>query len=318
MSIQTSTKSDFLRKTSYHVSLKESSIGFGIKQNKKIKKTKNGAEYLDFFFLSILPKPAMEDKEHKGYIKSKDKNKNDIFVPIMPEFHLPLFNKWVSFLTILAQAYNGEFGEDTPEGEGFLSQKYTIFSSEKGGAVKYELYAFADEKNQAKIVISIEKSERKEGGKILGKYRQPIFKKYLHEMITIAQQTAYELDDYKYETTKKKKDVMSLEYKGLNKTSEVDSKEEVHFGIEKINNEEVKIGIFKNKKTTSLDYNDIFLLNSSCWYRILHKEWLPFIGEKIAISKDGYLTTMEAEINLEENNKGIYHAWQYFFGTAIK
>ncbi len=133
-------------------------------------------------------------------------------------------------------------------------------------------------------------------------------------------QSAYELANFSYFKDKDMRDLLSVRYKDLSKPVEqIEEGLVKKIGIQKIDNSVVVIGNLDDKKEASiLDYNDIVTLNSSCAHRILHGQWLSFVGEKISLSQDGYLTDLFTEINLEERGQGAMHAWQYFFGTSIR
>jgi hypothetical protein len=156
-----------------------------------------------------------------------------------------------------------------------------------------------------------------------------MFEKYIKEFLFIAMQSAYDVSDFKFSTEKELADLVGLEYVDI-KTKQIGNIEIpsielipsgkiVKIGIEKIQNTIVVIGEVDDKyKRIELDQNDIFLLNMSAANRILYGKWIPFVGEQIAISQDGFLTDLFSEVDLERRGLGAYHAWQYFFGTSIK
>lgn len=316
-SAQTS-KTDFGRKVLYHVNLRESNLAVGFNAKPKLKKVKSGdSEYMSFFYLSAVSKNGMFEAGKAGYMKHFLPGTTEpTYVPSIDRISLSLHGKWIHFLETMTRSNNNEFDEDAT----IIRKRLHIFADEAGlGKVKFTIGLYSDSENQAPLVLSIEKF-KKDDEKVIGKFRQPMFKKYIKEFLTISMQSAYELNNFLFSEEKDMKDIIGVKYKDLKKPVEaIPSGIIVKIGIEKKANRVVRIGdLNKKEQSTILDYNDVMALNSSCAHRILHGQWLPFIGERISISQDGFLTDLFSEVALEDKGMGAFHAWQYFFGTAIR
>lgn len=325
-SVSSSNKGKFGKKVLYHINLKESDIAVGFNSSPSLKTSKaTGNEYMNFFSISLLTKNSMFEEGKVGYVKHFLPGVDDpIFVPSIDKLTLGLHGRWVHFLETMTRANNSEFDD----GETIIRKRLHIMKAEPGGQKKYTIGLYSDSENKAPVVLSVEKYD-KDGEKIEGKFRQPMFKKYIKEFLMISMQSAFELQNFSFTSQKELSEIVGVKYNGL-KTIKVKNHEKpalqkipegtiVKIGIEKVNNFIVKIGNFKEeKKTCILDYNDIISLNISAANRIMNGQWIPFVGEQIAISQDGYLTDLFSEVNLEEKKMGAFNAWQYFFGTAIR
>ncbi len=319
-------KEKFGKQVFYHINLLESDIAVGFNSVPKLKTVKKtGKEYMNFFSISVSTKERMFEEGKAGYIKHFLPGTDEpTYVNSIDELSLGLHGKWIYFLETITKANNKEFDED----ETTIRKRLHIIKAEAGGQKKYTIGLYSDTENKAPLVLSIEKYD-KEGENILGKYRQPMFSKYIKEFLMISMQSAYELPNFSYKEQKELSEIVGLEYTNLKMVKEgnlsfpsiknIPEGTQVKIGIEKLRNRIVKIGDFsKEEKTTVLDYNDIISLNISAANRIMHGKWIPFVGEQIALSQEGYFTDLFSEINLEEKGLGAFHAWQYFFGTSIK
>jgi len=319
-------KSKFGKKVLYHINLRESDIAVGFTSSPSLKTAKaTGNEYMNFFSISVLTKDSMFEEGKKGYIKHFMQNEEEpTYVPAIDKLTLGLHGRWVHFLETMTRANNNEF----EEGETVIRKRLHILKPEQGGQKKYTIGLYSDSENKAPVVLSIEKYN-KEGDKLEGKYRQPMFKKYIKEFLMISMQSAYELSNFSFSTKKELSEIVGVEYNGL-ETIKIDNSNMpnvekiedgtiVKIGIEKKKNQIVIVGDFdKENRSCILDFNDIISFNISAANRILNGQWIPFVGEKISVSQDGYLTDLFSEVNLEEKGLGAYYAWQYFFGTAIR
>jgi len=312
-------------KVSYHVNMIESDVAVGFTKSKLKKKKTDGEEYMSFFSLGILSKKRMSEEGHEGFIKHHNRLTNrEELVPVLQSASLSLHGKWIYFLETITKANNQEFDLD----ESVIRKRLHIIKPENGGRKKYTIGLYSDIENKAPLVLSIEKYEY-DSDYLLEKFRQPMFEKYIKEFLFVAMQSAYDVDNFKFSTQKELSDIIGVEYKDI-KTHNVGNVEVpsielipsgqvIKIGIEKINNTLVVIGeVDKKEKRIELDSNDIFLLNMSAANRIIYGKWIPFVGENIAISQDGFLTDLYSEVDLERRGLGAYHAWQYFFGTSIK
>ena len=325
-SVSNTNKEKFGKRVLYHINLRESDIAVGFNSTPQMKVAKTTSnEYMNFFSISLFTKKGMFEEGREGYIKHFLPGiEEPTYVPSIEKLTLGLHGRWVHFLETMTRANNHEFDD----GETIIRKRLHILKAEQGGQKKYTIGLYSDSENKAPVVLSVEKYN-KDGDKIEGKYRQPMFKKYIKEFLMISMQSAFELPNFSFTTQREMSEIVGVEYTGLETTNvnghEMPSLEAikdgniVKIGIEKINNMIVKIGNFREEdKAVLLDYNDIISLNISASNRIMNGQWIPFIGEKISISQDGFLTDLYSEVNLEEKGMGAYHAWQYFFGTSIR
>lgn len=319
-------KAKFGKQVLYHINLLESDIAVGFNTVQKLKTVKKtGNEYMNFFSISVLTKNRMFEEGKQGYIKHFLPGTDEpIYVKAIDSLSLGLHGKWIYFLETITKANNKEFDED----ETVIRKRLHILKAEQGGQKKYTIGLYSDSENRAPLVLSIEKYD-KEGEKLLEKYRQPMFSKYIKEFLMISMQSAYELSNFSYKIQKELSEIIGVEYTNLktikNGHSELPSIKNIpdgiqaKIGIEKIKNNIVRIGDFSDEnKICTLDYNDLISLNISAANRILNGKWIPFIGEQISLSQEGYFTDLFSEVNLEEKGLGAFYAWQYFFGTAVK
>lgn len=325
-SVSGNNKDKFGKKVLYHINLRESDIAVGFNSSPSLKTAKKtGNEYMNFFSISLITKNGMFEDEKKGYIKHFLPGVDEpTYVPSIDKLTLGLHGRWVHFLETMTRANNSEFDD----GETIIRKRLHIIKAEPGGQKKYTIGLYSDSENKAPVVLSVEKYD-KNGENIEGKFRQPMFKKYIKEFLMISMQSAFELENFSFTSQKELSEIVGVKYDGL-KTVRVKNYEMpdleripdgniVKIGIEKVNNMMVKVGNFKeDDKFCLLDYNDIISLNISAANRIMNGQWIPFVGEQIAISQDGYLTDLFSEVNLEDRGMGAFHAWQYFFGTAIR
>lgn len=314
---QKKDEASFGKKVLYHINLKESNIAiaFTKKPERKISK-KTGDSFMNFFSIAVSSKQSMHEQDKPGYIKHFLQNSDEpMYVPVIDKIALNLNASWVSFLETLVRATNREFAEN----ETVIKKRVNIFSNEPGTRIKYSISIYADNDNKAPVVLSIEKYEG-EKEILVGKIRQPLFKKHLKQLLILAMQSARELPEFTFDKQKDLKDILSVKYKASKGGNilPISDGNYVNIGIKKTTDSDVLIGrIFDKKAFSNLEYDDVLMLNSSCANRILHGSWLPFVGEKISMSQDGHLTDLFSEVNLEERGQGAFNAWQYFFGTAI-
>ena len=59
----------------------------------------------------------------------------------------------------------------------------------------------------------------------------------------------------------------------------------------------------KESKKNNMSTSDLYMLTISAEHRLKYGIWLKFQGENVSIDKDGFLTTLYEEINLEATNK---------------
>lgn len=301
------------KKIRFHISLKESSLGIGVAQKSKnpdeskislIGKTKPGK----YKVLNEL------DDELDGYIKIYDKDNNMTLIPLLEEFDIDLKDQYPKLISALSIAFTKEY---LTEEKDYNFNKFFVVNISPQGAFKYVIAIHADNKNKAPAVLIIDKYRIKKGeeDKHLSRYRQPLFKRYVFQLLAILLTSSEDIFNLDLIEDKKIKSILKYQYKSFKKINQLKKDKDVKYGIKKTN-DGVLIGNFTQKNTSSLlGYQDVALLNISSYFRLITGIWVPFVGDKIAIGQDGYLTDMYGEINMEEN--GAKWATKIFFCTSF-
>lgn len=298
-------------KIKYHLSLKESVISVGVKERR------NNPEEKRVMFYGRVKDGAFEEEDEYGsivpnYIKTYNKDGAKELIPVITEFKINLKDQWFKLIRGLSMAYTQEYIEDRDRNV----IKFFVINQGPDGRFKYQFQILADPENKATSVLIVDKYRLKNKDEILeGRFRQPLFRKYVYQMIAIILAAAREMEDIKLTEEKNTIDLLRYNYKSFKTVKELKKTKVADYGIRKIDNE-VEFGNFSlDSMYVVLPEKDIEIMNIVSEFRIFNGYWLPFVGEKIAIGQDGYLTDMFGEINLEENY-GVDWATNLYFGTT--
>jgi hypothetical protein len=148
-----------------------------------------------------------------------------------------------------------------------------------------------------------------------GRFRIPLFKEHIRSLLKGMIRLAGLYESYYFS---KLVDVYDDESEKFEKKT---------FGIKRsvnaVGKESVAFGTLGQKAATSqLNIEDRDHLFKSAYYRLLYGRWIPFVGENVSISFDGYLTDLrheyEIEFGLSETNGagGSMAALAIIFGTV--
>jgi len=299
-----------IKNIKYHVTMKESFIGLGYNNSKK-----RGEEII---FAAVVKDNAysVEDESgntHNLMYESKGEKKM-----VLDNFSVILGDQWHKLLEGLSTIYTRSYKEREM---GFYSKKFFVTKNESGKWYKYEFNIVGDTKNKALGVLTVDKYliKGKDDYELISSFRQPLFEKYLFQLLIIIlnMSSMFEKSDFKIMVDKRK--IMRFRFQSMNRMSAIKRSEDVIYGFERTE-DSLSWGIFSDRMNMSefLSDQDIKLLNISSLNRLLRGEWIPFVGEKIAIGQDNFLTDIYGEFNLEEHlNDGeawasnIFQATQY-------
>lgn len=307
----------------YHISLKESSLGFSFieKYNKKGEK-KN--------VLSLLGKVkegAFSIENENGIKVESVYMKNDQIKDVLQEFNIDMSGQWLKLIKALSMAYTKEYiieadPENNIEAKNHSLTKFSVTNIGPQGKFKYVFSILSNIENKAAAVLMIDKYQIKNKEEIfIAGYRQPLFERYVFQMLIMLLSLSSFIDDIEYFEEKNKKDIIKYKYKSMVKFTRIQKNEKVDYGLKRV--EGIAYwGIHSNNNNmfVELTEQDQFLLNRSAYFRLFRGYWLPFVGLNVAIGQDKYLTDMFAELNLEENSAddGIKWASRIFIGTMDK
>jgi len=286
------------------ISLKESIIGISVKENRKqIKNMK----------LRIISKPENYTKSEDvtdGYIKVYDEEQNPYEVPILTEININLFNRWPLLVKGLSQAYTGEYLKHREKN----SLQFYTTDKEKTTLYKYEFKILADPDNKSTAVLIIDKVLF-DSGKIVGRYRQPLFKRYLHQLLLLIISSYSQLEETVFFEERETKELLKYVYSSLNRVIERKRSRPIKYGVIK-DYEGTFIGDIEDRENMiKLPYGDIVMLNISSYNRILFGRWIPFTGEKISIDQFGFFTDLNGELDLEARENGSAWGLKFYAGT---
>jgi len=310
--IMGSSKTNLGKGVKYHVSMKESLIGIAINERRKnpeqskislVGKVKEG----HFSEINEMGIPV------ENYIKIYDEDNNEKLIPILMEFDIDMRDQWLKLIKGLSVALTGEYKEKRE----FNNLKFFVINQTPMGRYKYQFKIISDPGNKAPAVLIIDKYKLKNKEEILeSRYRQPLFKKYVYQLISIILSSAQDIENIDFIMDISTKELLHYQYKSFKKVSEVKKGKEIKFGIKK-HEDETLFGNFTNPNSyVKLRFQDKELINISSYFRLINGYWVPFVGDKIAIGQDGYLTDIFGEINLEEDENGVVWAAKLYFGTS--
>jgi len=292
----------------YHINTLESAIGFAVKDRKK-KNTR---------VIRIVGK-------YRGELDTVNTSTMGK-VAVLKDFDIDLGGKWVNLLRGLASAYSKDFIEKNtlmPEGKKreINFQKIDVINNTPMGRMKYIIKVISDPGNKADAVLYIEQYSLRNKGKdetLIATFRQPLFRRYLFQMISILLETSRELKEVNFLINMRLKDIQPFRYTSLKNAKKTLSKKSIAFGIKKEGDDTI-IGNFSGLNTTyELNNLDKLLLSISSRYRIFHTKWIPFTGEKVSIKPEGHLVTLYSLIDMEKDYMGALWAIRLFAGTGIE
>lgn len=267
---------------------------------------------------------AMSDNDNGAisyFPKDGSEKKN---VPILEKFSIPLYNQWTVLLSMLSIAYSRKFLITGNEHDFFLknvnNREIEIYGADHIGSCRYVLKMLSDESNKFPFVLIVEKyrskrliSEKKYKNTIESKFRMPLTRKHLFQLISICIEFSVFSKDYKYSTETTKFSILPISFNDKEHIKE-DNETKIKYGIEKKGNE-VWLGLLDGKfQKVMLQKSDKISLVESCKNRILYGKWLPFTGLKCSLTTGGYITTENGEFKLEEETFGSLYAWEFLYG----
>ncbi len=314
MDILGSQKVDLGDKVKFHISMRESFLGIAIRPKVKnpeesritlVGKTKDGQFQEENDVSDIL----------ENFIKKYNKAGEKVLVPVLTEFQIDLKDQWPKLIAALGIAYTREY---ITEEKTWNLMKFFVINQNNKGKFKYEFTIFADEKNKAPAVLIIDQYQIKKGEDdiLLARYRQPLFEKYIYQLISIILTASEDIQQIDLTQDMNLKSLLQYKYKSFESIQKIKKDKQIDFGIKKTVND-VEIGNYTQELTSLLNIQDIALLNISAFFRLTKGYWIPFVGDKISVGQDGFLTDMYGELNMEEDKKGSIWATKIFFGTSI-
>lgn len=292
----------------YHISMKESFLGISVHKRAKDQKK----------IISLLGKVkdgVYNMVNEEGYVINSVYEKDGKMLNILNEFKIDMKDQYQKLIKALSIAYTKEYLTDT---SAFNSLKFFTITNEQIGRVKYQFSILSNEGNKATAVLSIDKFliKDKEEHFIAG-YRQPLFDRYVYQLITMLLAAGDFVEDLDFIEKVNKKDLIQYRYKSMRNVVKLSKTEIIDYGLKKVDGI-ANWGMFtdNNNMSVELTEQDQFLLNKSSESRIFNGEWIPFVGDLIAIGPDGYLTDTFGEINLEGTKLGTNWAIKLFLGTT--
>lgn len=309
----------------YHISLKESSLGFAF-----MKKMNNkGEERNVLSLLGKVKEGAFNYENEDGIaIGAVYKNKkDDTLKDVLVEFNIDMTGSWLKLIKALSLAYTKEYIvkedlENKIEEKNHSLTRFSVTNINSQGKFKYVFNVLSNVGNKAAAVLTIDKYQVKNREEVfISGYRQPLFERYVFQMLIMILSLSSFIDDIVFFEEKNKKDIMPYKYKSMVSFTKINKNEKVDYGLKKIDGI-AYWGIHSNNNNmfVELTEQDQFILNKSAFFRLFRGYWLPFVGLNIGIGQDKYLTDMFAELNLEEDSSddGIKWATKLFIGTMDK
>jgi len=306
---ENANKFNNIKNIKYHISMKESFVGFGYNNSKK-----RGEEVT---FAAVV-------KDNAFSIVDENNNKLDLMfekngekIVVLDQINISLRDQWPKLLEALSMAYTKSYLKWDKKS---FHRRFFVTNNEKGRWYKYEFDISGSEENKASAVLVINKYLI--SGKdfeLISSYRQPLFKRYLFQLIVILLNISSYFEKTDFKITTNKKDIMKFRFQSLKRMSILRKNEDIVYGFER-NGEEFTWGIFsdKNKMKEVIPSQDIKLLNLSSLFRLIRGDWLPFVGQKICIGPDRYLTDIYGEFFLEKKyGEGEVWASNIFFSTSF-
>jgi len=295
----------------YHLTLKESLIGISLR-----KRTKDNKQ-----ILSLIGKVkdnaysvTSDSGEVMDFVYKDGEDINDI----LTEFSIDMKDQWSKLIRGLSLAYTKEYLSYND----INSYDFFVFNPTGEGNIKYQFKITSSLSNKASAVLVIEKiivKDKEE--KVISSFRQPLFDRYVYQLLCLILSATEFIEDIEYIKSVNKLDLIKYRYSSIKNVSRLTKNESVDFGIKKIGGIST-LGMFSssNKMFSELSFQDQYLLNESAKSKILRGFWQPFVGDKISLSQDKYLTTLFGEINLAESGflSELDWAIEFYIGTGFK
>ena len=292
----------------YHISMKESLIGIGYRNSKK------HGESLSF--AAVVKDGAYGYETESGDYIANAFLKDGQSLPILHSFHINLKDQWEKLIESLSICYTGSYLEHSD----FYIKKFFTTQFEINKFYKYEFIISSSKDNKAKAVIVVNKylMNKGENDLLISSFRQPLFQKYLFQLLIISLNVTSYFNKNSFIINIMKNEIIRYKYSSLKKVVNNDVNKEISYGFER-NGRDLKWGVISDKNLNNyLSESDVVLLYISSLARLLTGKWLPFVGEKIAIGPDGFLTDIFGEFNLEKNpGDGESWAANIFYTTNI-
>ncbi|MGB2552827.1 hypothetical protein ACPF04_06565 [Campylobacter sp. MOP51] len=286
-------------KSKYRINMQESVLTLGI--------SKKEGSTEDRMYLSGFTKPGIYS--HNGlnnqYQDSQGNTHN-----VLTEFSINLGRFWGTFIKALSVACTKSY---VKEGRSANVVMFNIPIREED-TLRYNYYfkIVSSESNDAALVLEIKKTigvkladgnfEQRE----IAVYRQPLFHRYAFQLLISTLALGKFVKDYIYLKDIMLKNIVQYRYSGFINTGFASNLNTVlEYGIHKINDKAywgMKEAIQNPDKTSLLDRQDTILLNQSSLFKLLRGEFQPFVGHKICIGPDNYLTDTYGEINMKATN----------------
>ena len=321
---------------------REGILGFA-KGKSTFRENKEGEKIYNFFVLRGIATRYVDEEGSQVYRMANGEKPNtikhyledgtSIDVPILEEFSIPLYNQWIPFLGILSVAYAKKFAQNL-QIDNFLKDDINhrtieIFSSDHIGSCRYLIKVHSDAANigtghsqvEYPAVLIVEKYRSEKGEekgeyrqKIEAKFRMPLQRRYLHELLTIGVEFGRYIDDYRYIEKLKRREVLPVLMHDGDFIIEDD--EAIAYGVERRGGGTVTGLLESRHEFTEIGEADRVALLASALYRIFYGKWLPFNGMRCSVSDDGYYCDMKTERAIEVGSYGPLFAWEYAYGAV--
>ena len=295
----------------YFLSLRESTLGIGVKRYKR-KKDKEVFPKITLVG-KVNPgiyKSVVGGKERDNVISRMKENGEREFINVLSEFSISLDSaQWLKLVKTLAVSYTRAFEK---AGNTHNLMKFFVQNIGEGGAIeKYYFVLSSSVYNEAPCVLEIEKfiyDRKTKRETFVAAYRQPLYERYIFQFLTVLLSCSEFLDTNLYVKTVSSKDLMYFKYKSM-KNVNFNSEATMQYGIKKVgggildgSDSKVYWGDFKagggnGSYHVELNQQDQFLLNQSALFKLIRGYWQPFVGDNIAIGPDGYITDTYGEID---------------------
>lgn len=310
-----------LTKSKYRVNMYESLLTVGVK-------VKKGAYSM---YLSGFVRDGIYSKDGlvNQYRDSDGKVHN-----VLMEFTLNLREYWGQFIKALSVGCTEAYKRDEAISANIV--KFNVSQIEEDN-VRYTYYftLVSSRENKAAMTLTIEKVRhvREPNGEYssveIGVYRQPLFHRHLYQLLVSCLALGKFIKDYVYIKDIMLRNIMRYRYKGFTNSGFKEKLNDVvHYGIKKEGGkafwgegERLK----EHNKMDELNAQDKLLLNQSSFFKLVRGEFQPFVGDKICIGADEYITDTFGEIdthaqaNENSKNKEYYPdidwAIVLFYGT---
>jgi len=307
------SKSVFIKnkKIKYHISTKESFIGIGV--------TKNNKSNYSSLTLSAMVKDNVYKivDEDVGVVLDSMYYSNGVKKQILTDFSINLKEHGYKLIKGLSIAYTQDYKKWKKNRN---MTKFFVTVNEPGGWVKYEVDISSNIKNNVPAILTVSKYKmiKGEDPEFIASFRQPLYHKYIYQLLTMLLAMSEFFPKQKHIIQIDKKELLKYKYKSMKTVTTLKNTEIINYGFKRKNNNLIW-GIFSdtNNMKEHIDDSDKFLLKISSEKRLFSGDWVPFVGNKISIGPDRYLTDQYGEINLEkEYGFGVEWATHIYFATS--